>query len=454
MSQPHPIGLKLALGEIMSSDNIMHEMHQLCDVIGKRPAGSPGEERAKQYLLDRFRVFGLSNVQSEPFPAPHWKRGFTHGRIVSPVERPISLLALPLNGSHSLRAKVVWASFESEEEFRRIQPRLEGAICINRGEPKVGMSGTTLHRSDRIRLAHEAGAAAFLWVSNWRGHILPTGSMDPEVAKEMPAFGITLEDALLVKRLCESNRGDVELEITTANELETGTSWNISAELTGTSPDVPVVLLTAHYDSHDITEGAFDNAAGCAVVLECARAFALHYPQTGCRLRFVIFSAEEVGLRGSTHYANRHQQELSSIRFLLNVDGIGAVPSTKYIHVPFRDDVVEYLAQMFQASGYRVDVEKALALNWDHAPFALRGVPVGSMTAKWPAGTLLHYGHTPSDTLDKIDSQDMRYAACCAALLVLTIALDTNWSIDHWPTQHVHEELERHGKAHVLKRFT
>jgi len=415
--------LRALLGDIMLSDSMMSTLHVLCDVIGKRPAGSEAEANARDFLVSEFERFGLANARAEPFEAPHWRRGVTTARMIAPVDKQIELLALPLNRSHRVSAEVAPVSFRTEEEFERVASQLEGKICINLGETTTGAGKDVLHRSERIRLAHRAGAAAFLWSSHIPGHVLPTGSMNMEIAKEMPAFGITLEDARMLERFMEHGH-TVSLEIDTANELREGTSWNVVADLPGDSSDAPWVYVTAHSDSHDITTGAYDNAAGTAIVLECARVFANHYARAGCNVRFIVFSAEEVSLVGSTRYVEQHADELSGIRFLLNADGLGVAPSRKYIHVPFHGRAASYIRDVYQRYGYSVDVDNAINLNWDHAPFAVRGVPVGSITAKGRPGQLLHYGHTVSDSLDKIDAQDMRYAACCTALLAHQFAVD------------------------------
>lgn len=420
---PNRDRLRALLGDIMLSDSMMSTLHVLCDVIGRRPAGSEAEAAARDYLVGELERFGLQGVRAEPFHAPHWKRGFTTARMSAPVSKPIELLALPLNRSHKVEAEVAPVSFRTEQEFEQIASQLRGKICINLGETTTGAGKDVLHRSERIRLAHQAGAAAFLWSSHIPGHVLPTGSMNREIAKEMPAFGISLEDAKMLERFMERGH-TVSLEIETVNELREGTSWNVVADLPGASPDAPWVYVTAHYDSHDITTGAYDNAAGAAIVLECARVFASHYAQAGCNVRFIVFSAEEVSLVGSTKYVEQHADELSSIRFLLNADGLGVVPSTKYIHVPFHRPAAAYIREVYRRYGYSVDVDNAINLNWDHAPFAVRGVPVGSITAKGRPGQLLHYGHTVSDSLDKIDAQDMRYAASCTALLAYQFAVD------------------------------
>ena len=440
------MSLRNAIGSIMISGNLMHEMRQLCDVIGKRPTGSQGERMAKDYLVERFRQFGLSDVHEEPFVAPYWKRMQMSARLVSPIRRPLSTLALPLNRTHKVQAEIVWAPFQTAEEFKKFAPLLKGKICLTPGESVTGLSGAVLHRSERIRLAYEAGAAAFLWISNWRGNVLPTGSMSSEISKTMPAFGITLEDGLLLQRLSEQGDGKVVVELDTRNELSTTTSWNVSGEIPGAKPDAPIVLLTAHYDSHDVTEGAFDNAAGCAIVLEAARVLAQNLPDDACRLRFVLFSAEETGLIGSQVYVQDHSAELRDMRFLLNLDGLGVAPSSKYIHVPIGAEVADYLRSVFTQFGYTVSVDNAVYMNWDHAAFARKGIPVGSLTAKWPIGTQLHFGHTPADSLDKIDPQDIRYAACCATLLAHYIATDRNWKIAHRTRAEVDEVLKAAGK--------
>lgn len=422
-SVPEHEQLRSMLGDIMTSNAMMSTLHVLCDQIGIRFAGSPEEAVTRDFLLGELERYGLENVRAEPFTAPHWRRGATTARMTAPVTKPIELLALPLNRSHKVQAELAPVSFRTEEEFRQVAPQLAGKICLVIGETVTGTGKDVLHRSERISLAHQAGAAAFLWGSHIPGNLLPTGSMNRDIAREMPAFGISLEEARLLERFLREGH-TVSLEIETSNELIEGTSWNVVADLPGSSPDAPWVYVTAHYDSHDITTGAHDNAAGTAIVLECARVFAAHYGGAGCNLRFVIFSAEEVSLVGSKAYVEQHAEEMENIRFLINSDGLGVMPSTKYVHVPFHRPAADYIRETYDRYGYPVDVDNAINLNWDHAPFAVKGVPVGSITVKGRPGQLLHYGHTVADSLDKIDPQDMRYSASCVTLLAHRFAVD------------------------------
>lgn len=449
-ASPIPTGAEAALaqaiGMAMLGDGGMKHVVALCDMVGKRPAGSAAERRAVEYLRRALEELGFPNVRAEPFAAVHWQRGATSARLVSPVEREIELLALPGTLSHSGEAPVVWAPYQTREEFLAHASDLAGSVVVNTSVPRVGQSGSggVLHRSERNRLCHELGGAAFLWVSQRPGQLLPTGSVAREIGEAMPSFGISLEDARFIERLV-NDRHVVRLEYSTQNTVVDGTSWNVVA--THGPETGPEVVLSAHHDSHDITVGAFDNAAGCAAVLEAARALIALGPNLPCRLRVAIFGAEEAGLQGSRAYADQHSAELGDMRFLFNLDGLGAIPSWKYVHVPLRSDVADYIDSVYRRLGFFVEVEEALALNWDHAPFALRGVPVASLTAKWPTGTLLHYGHTSADTPEKLDTQDLRYVAACTVALVSQVLFDYDWGFGRLNEDEVARRLKGVDRA-------
>jgi hypothetical protein len=82
---------------------------------------------------------------------------------------------------------------------------------------------------------------------------------------------------------------------------------NLVATKTGiTSPD-EYVVVGAHYDSTSeqaavLAPGAEDNGSGSSLVMEVARmAAALEFDRS---VQFVLFDAEEVGLRGSEHFVD------------------------------------------------------------------------------------------------------------------------------------------------------
>ena len=105
---------------------------------------------------------------------------------------------------------------------------------------------------------------------------------------------------------------------------------NVAAVVPGSDPKLKdeVVIFSAHWDHLGIGEpvngdaiynGAIDNATGCAILLELARAWAALPQKPRRSALFLPVTAEEDGLRGSEYYAahpifparqNRHRSEL------------------------------------------------------------------------------------------------------------------------------------------------
>ncbi|PYJ00328.1 MAG: peptidase M28, partial [Verrucomicrobia bacterium] len=79
--------------------------------------------------------------------------------------------------------------------------------------------------------------------------------------------------------------------------------------------------------------GADDNASGTALVLELARAFAAERarnPNTLPRgLLFAFWSGEEIGLIGSSHFAEHPPLDLSNIVAYVNFDMVGRLNENK-----------------------------------------------------------------------------------------------------------------------------
>jgi acetylornithine deacetylase/succinyl-diaminopimelate desuccinylase-like protein len=80
---------------------------------------------------------------------------------------------------------------------------------------------------------------------------------------------------------------------------------NIIAVLPGTNPSAKAVLLMAHYDSVPYADGASDDAAGVASLLETARVLAKGQKPLRDTI-FLLTDAEEVGLIGAQEFFDRH----------------------------------------------------------------------------------------------------------------------------------------------------
>lgn len=197
---------------------------------------------------------------------------------------------------------------------------------------------------------------------------------------------------------------------------------NIVGYLEGTDPELKkeFVVLGAHYDHIGFTEpvkgdgianGANDNASGTTAVMEIGRKMT----QVKDRKRsvmFVLFSAEERGLKGSAHLAERLEREGVNIYAMVNFEMVG---------VPLQRDYLAYL------TGYEMSTmaevmnqiggddligflpqarEYDLFRRSDNFPFYRRlGVPAQTVST-FDFTNFDHY-HKPGDEFELMDLDHM-----------------------------------------------
>jgi len=112
-------------------------------------------------------------------------------------------------------------------------------------------------------------------------------------------------------------------------KLEDVSSHNVVAKLEGSDPALKneYLVYSAHLDHLGIGEavkgdtiynGALDNASGCAILLEVARAFSQMNPRPKRSILFVAVTGEEAGLLGSDYFA--HYPTVSKDAIVANVN--------------------------------------------------------------------------------------------------------------------------------------
>ena len=123
----------------------------------------------------------------------------------------------------------------------------------------------------------------------------------------------------------------VMVRIRARQKLEDVSSPNVVAKLEGSDPALKneYVVFSAHLDhlgvgapikGDSIYNGALDNASGCAILLEVARAFAQMNPRPKRSLLFVAVTGEEAGLLGSDYFASNPKVPKKDIVANVNMD--------------------------------------------------------------------------------------------------------------------------------------
>ena len=233
----------------------------------------------------------------------------------------------------------------------------------------------------------------------------------------------------------------MRIHLTSSDSNKPVTSWNVIADLPGSRDADSIVMLGCHYDGHDISQGAADPASGTAALLEAARVLATYAPDLPTTIRFALWSAEEIGLIGSTQHVARHEGTLEQIRFYLNMDMAGAIDPKDIVLNEWPE-----LARLFE--GWREEmalefgVGQSLSAHSDHYPFMLAGVPTGGIGSLDSSSSGRGYGHTKYDTVDKVEMRSMREAAVLAARLALRMASEEEWPVSRRSREDVEEILD------------
>jgi Iap family predicted aminopeptidase len=235
----------------------------------------------------------------------------------------------------------------------------------------------------------------------------------------LPVLSVGKEDALLLRRLLA--RGAVKLVLDVQNTFEPNPprERNVVADIPGTDPDA-VVLLGAHFDSWDPAQGATDNGAGVAAVLEAARILQSLRVKPRATLRFAFFSGEEQACLGSRAWADAHAAELDHLWAALIMDNEPQAPQGFTLHG--RDDLAAALRQRLAplAGIGAAGVDPGGDLVSDDQTFVVQGVPTLSLKVADAGGDVRH--HTVVDTFDKVDPAWLALDTAALALAAWSLA--------------------------------
>lgn len=234
-------------------------------------------------------------------------------------------------------------------------------------------------------------------------------------------------------------------------------SRNVAAIVPGSDPILKsqLIIYSAHWDhlgigtpvnGDKIYNGAVDNATGCGVIIEMARAWAALPQKPKRSALFLAVTAEEAGLRGSEYYAENPKLPLNKTAVDLNYDALYPFGRTDDIEVTGaeRTTVWPQVQAVAQRMGLAIapdaHPEQGSYYRSDHFSFAHAGVPsfsidMGSKFSGKPASygekifedyNTEHY-HQPSDEYrEDWDFSGIAQAGQFGFVLGTTIANESN----------------------------
>lgn len=172
------------------------------------------------------------------------------------------------------------------------------------------------------------------------------------------------------ERLCAWAHDGTRVTLHVAVEADGDST--VGANLTLWPAQAPAVLVGAHLDTVYTTSGAYDNAAGVAVLVGAAVAMA--DTDLSERTAYALFDAEESGLWGSRAFCRDHRDVLRGLSYV-NVDGVGRGHLLEAWIAPEGLDEVVLAVLDGQRDFGRYEVKFPPPPASDHMAFVARGVP-------------------------------------------------------------------------------
>ncbi len=190
------------------------------------------------------------------------------------------------------------------------------------------------------------------------------------------------------------------------NTARAATVRNVMARLPGTN-STGAVLVTAHYDSRELSPGAGDDGSGVVAILEAVRAL-----QAGGPVRndvIVLFTdAEELGMLGARAFVDEHPW-LEDISLVLSFEMRGAGgPSIMFETNEQNGWVVQALAEFDPhpfANSLAFEVYERLPNDTDFTPFK----EAGKQGLNFAAIGRAHVYHQATDTPERLSEATLQH---------------------------------------------
>lgn len=355
-----------------------------------REAGTEGELRAAQTLERELESLGTEH-RTEEFAIDTYQILEASFTVTSPYEKTYTVAGYGRCGN----------TVEGGMEAPFLYAENGDEISLSYAKGKIVMVNQPMTASMYRKLV-SAGAVGFLTVT---GSPLDCGPDRVPGTRALPRMDETpIQGGVLhyTDAVEIVTRGAEKARLTIRQKPAEAVSRNVIARIPGTDLADEILTLTAHYDSVPAGKGAYDNMAGCAIIMELCRYFTEHRPRR--TMEFIWFGAEEKGLLGSRSYISTHEEELLNHRFNMNVDLAGQLIGGTVIGVTGDVSICHMLEYMAHEIGIGM-VTKNQIWGSDSNTFAWKGIP---------AMTLNRDGfgmHTRHDTLELISPWSLSRSA-------------------------------------------
>ncbi|MEP6492747.1 MAG: M20/M25/M40 family metallo-hydrolase [bacterium] len=456
----------------MDSSHTWDLSQTLFDSIGPRLTGTPQGNQASDWVMKTYKSWGIDAKREQYGTWRGWRRGYSHIDLIRPRVRSLEATMLGFSpgtaGKDVTGGTIILPMVQDSNEFAKWLPAVKGKFVLISAayptcrpeeewalqatpESKARMDTTIVKLvndwTTRIRNTgypvtagnptgalgtriEKAGAAGVI-VSNMANAVSGAwGTYTVYDTKNKTALGIAMscEDYGLLYRLTERKQGP-QLRVNAQSEsLGEVPVFDTFGTIKGSEKATEYVMLSAHFDSWDGSQGATDNGTGTIIMMEAMRILKQAYPHPKRTIMVGHWPGEEQGLNGSRAYAYDHPDIVKGMQALFNQDnGTGRIVSTSGVGLPdagaHMQQWLSKLPQDFQTQIRFTGVGGPATGGTDNASFDCYGAPAFGLSAQsWDYGTYTH--HTNRDSFDKIVFDDLKGNATIVAMLAYLASED------------------------------
>lgn len=463
---PDQDGTKAALvkiaGEGEMDSHAFQYLTELSDEIGGRVTGSPQAQKAVNWGVAKMNAIGLKNVRAEKWTMwKGWTRGIAQAELIVPLHHTLSIDAMGWTGSTpagGAEGEIVTANlFDLDAELKDLSRFRDKIVMMKpEGAPKKSVMLIFAQFGDFLNVLQKAGAIA---VIGGQGgfpsegmHLTHTGILGFAVDVPIPVVDMTREDQGQIERYIAAGK-PVRMRINVQNTFTNGPveSANVVGEIVGRERPEEIIVVGAHLDSWDLSEGTTDNGTGTTSVLGAAEAIIKSGATPRRTIRFVLFTGEEQGLLGSLAYVKQHQSEMKNhIGDVVLDNGQGSI---KEIQLGGRNDLVATMQPFADSLGNirEIKVSDKTEFGTDTGPFTLAGLPGINLDQDSPDYKYTH--HSAGDALEAVKPDILAQNATIMAMTAYWLADRPDRFAYPWPAERTAKMLREKGDYDMLKAF-
>lgn len=438
---------------------LSHIRYLSSDELGGRLAGTDGAGRAARYIADFYRNRGLEpygdngtyyqnfNFVNKASAGESCSLVISTGSHTRTLRLEHDYYPLGFSSNGITKGDVVFAGYGitapelDYDDYSGIDVRGK-VVLLLRYAPEGLEHGGPVHKYATLQYkasnAKQRGAEAVLFVtpdtqteesdissigfdraylnSGVRAAVLRRGTAD----ELLSFYGKSISE---LQKLAVAGNGNNSFALTgTVVEFNSdivysrGTGSNVLGFLKGADPELSeeVIVVGAHYDhigtgafgsrvpgKDEIHNGADDNASGTSGLLELAAYFSANSENLKRSVLFIAFSAEELGLLGSSYYAAHPAIPMQRTVAMLNMDMIGRLNQKDLIVLgtgssPEWEDII---SRANRSVGLDISFNSSSFAPSDQSVFYSKGVPA----IQFFTGLHADY-HAPGDDWQKINS--------------------------------------------------